>query len=118
LKRGDAVFNFPLLSVYWRRFGGGIHAGEIISDGIEGTLDMADGEGERLHVDAPADDFGDLTGVNPNKVIMIGLENESFAAEEVVVRVDSEVASKRFFLDYRPAEGVGGEFFGGKVDGK
>ena len=60
---------------------------------------MANEEVERLHVHAPADDFGHLTGLDPHEVIVVGLEDELLTAQKVIIALDSMVLSKAFLFD-------------------
>jgi hypothetical protein len=60
---------------------------------------VTDEEVERLHVYPPADYLGHFTSLDPDKVVMVGLQDELLTTQKVIVALYSMIASKPFFLD-------------------
>jgi hypothetical protein len=58
----------------------GVHSRQVIGKCIEGATDMTDKKVERLHIHAPPDNLGHLTGLDPHEIIVVSLEDELLTA--------------------------------------
>ena len=61
-------------------------------------LRMANEEVKRLHMYVSACDFWYLTSLDPLEIVVVSLEDELFTTQEVIIALDSVVASTAFLF--------------------